>query len=471
MSRIPEDSEASIVLVGKVSFLRKPVMAFVRLLEARELGDVLSVPLPVRFIFILLGPEDGTSDFHEIGRSISTLMSNVDFHNSAYQADTKRDLLRSIKTFLDSSIVLPPGQLEDPNLLKSLTSFQKDVAKKKRSDEILQKMEESKHEINPLDRTGKYFGAVWGDIKRRYPKYLSDLKDGLNLQCLGAIVFIFFAILSPAITFGGLLANKTNNAMGVSETLIGSAAGGMISYVFLGQPLLILGMTGPNVVFEEALYNFCESNQVDFLSTRVWTGFWIAFIAIIFAMFEGSALILKFSRFTEEIFSILISLIFIIETFKKLGKTFEAHPLHSFEDQVYTCITNAMPNSNADNDVTSTNNIKFSNLDEAFNETNYEELHTHLDEKDFSECINMPNTALMSTLLCLGTFVLAMALRKFRGSNFLRSSVRRLIGDFGVPISIVVFVLVAYAADDVYTDKLNVPDAIAEGALRIRYKH
>ena len=60
---------------------KTPVMAFVRLSEARDMGEVVSVPLPVRFIFILLGPEDVTMDYHEIGRAISTLMSNHDFHN------------------------------------------------------------------------------------------------------------------------------------------------------------------------------------------------------------------------------------------------------------------------------------------------------------------------------------------------------------------------------------------------------
>ena len=81
MNRIPDDAEASIVLVGKMNFLKQPVMAFVRLSEAREMGEVVSVPLPVRFIFILLGPEDSSMDYHEIGRAISTLMSNTDFHN------------------------------------------------------------------------------------------------------------------------------------------------------------------------------------------------------------------------------------------------------------------------------------------------------------------------------------------------------------------------------------------------------
>lgn len=45
------------------------------------------------------------------------------------------------------------------------------------------------------------------DIRRRYPKYLSDIKDALTPQCLAAIIFIYFAALSPAITFGGLLSN------------------------------------------------------------------------------------------------------------------------------------------------------------------------------------------------------------------------------------------------------------------------
>ena len=58
---------------------------------------------------------------------------------------------------------------------------------------------------DPLKRTGRPFGGMINDIKRRYPQYLSDIKDALNTQCLATIFFIYFAALSPAITFGGLL--------------------------------------------------------------------------------------------------------------------------------------------------------------------------------------------------------------------------------------------------------------------------
>ena len=75
LRRIPRDAEACTVLVGCLDYLDKPAMAFVRLAERQVLENLTEVPLPVRFVFILLGPE-GTMDYHEVGRSLSTLMSN-----------------------------------------------------------------------------------------------------------------------------------------------------------------------------------------------------------------------------------------------------------------------------------------------------------------------------------------------------------------------------------------------------------
>lgn len=63
-------------LLGSVDFLEQPTMAFVRLQEAVELDSVLEVSVPVRFLFVLLGPPSTNMDYHQIGRSISTLMSD-----------------------------------------------------------------------------------------------------------------------------------------------------------------------------------------------------------------------------------------------------------------------------------------------------------------------------------------------------------------------------------------------------------
>lgn len=63
----------------------------------------------------------------------------------------------------------------------------------------------SKPSDEPLRRSGRLFGGLIRDVTRRYPQYVSDLRDALNPQCMAAIIFIYFAALSPAITFGGLL--------------------------------------------------------------------------------------------------------------------------------------------------------------------------------------------------------------------------------------------------------------------------
>lgn len=60
----------------------------------------------------------------------------------------------------------------------------------------------------PLRRSGRLFGGLIRDVTRRYPQYLSDLRDALNPQCMAAVIFIYFAALSPAITFGGLLGER-----------------------------------------------------------------------------------------------------------------------------------------------------------------------------------------------------------------------------------------------------------------------
>lgn len=65
--------------------------------------------------------------------------------------------------------------------------------------------ESEEEEEDPLKRTGKPFGGLFNDLRRRYTKYWSDIKDGINLQVVSTFIFIYFACLSPAITFGGLI--------------------------------------------------------------------------------------------------------------------------------------------------------------------------------------------------------------------------------------------------------------------------
>lgn len=70
---------------------------------------------------------------------------------------------------------------------------------------------------------------------------------------------------------------------------------------------------------------FCKANDMEYLTGRVWIGFWLIVIVIVMVAFEGSFMVRFVSRFTQEIFSFLISLIFICETFIKLARVRHGH--------------------------------------------------------------------------------------------------------------------------------------------------
>ncbi|KAM8730861.1 anion exchange protein 2b isoform 1-T1 [Acanthopagrus schlegelii] len=447
LEKIPENAEATVVLVGSVDFLEQPTMAFVRLQEAVELESVLEVPVPVRFLFVLLGPPTTSMDYHQIGRSISTLMSDKQFHEAAYLADDRQDLLNAINSFLDCSIVLPPSEMGGDELLRSVARFQREMLRKREAQEVKllakepKSLEEKealltplKKSDDPLRRTGRPFGGLIRDVQRRYPKYLSDFKDALNSQCMAAVIFIYFAALSPAITFGGLLGEKTEGLIGVSELIVSTAVQGVIFCLLGAQPLLVVGFSGPLLVFEEAFYSFCKANHMEYLTGRVWIGFWLIVIVIVTVAFEGSFLVRFVSRFTQEIFSFLISLIFICETFIKLGRIFKEHPL------------------------------KRCSLDNNTEGASAENITLMLDNNTQPVTVKVtgePNTALLSLVLMAGTFFIAFYLRKFKNSAFFPGRFRRIIGDFGVPIAILIMVLVDYSINDTYTQKLSVPSGFS----------
>ena len=79
-------------------------------------------------------------------------------------------------------------------------------------------------------------------------------------------------------------------------------------------------------------------------------------------------------------------------------------------------------------------------------------------EGDVTEAVRRePNTALLSTLLMFGTFFVAYFLRAVKGSHFLGRMPRKALGDFGVPIAIVIMVLVDMMMEETFTEKLKVP--------------
>lgn len=451
-----DNMEASVVLTGVLDLLQKPVVAFVRLSDTVVMESVLESSVPVRFVFMMVGPSSSEVNYTQVGRAMGALMADWVFSLEAHLAQTEKDLNMAIADFMDCSIVIPPTEIQDKTMLESIVDFQKKMLRERLrpidtrlifGDAAADAAPEGPKE-DPLARTGYPFGGMVKDIKRRYRHYLSDYTDALNPQVLAAIIFIYFAALSPAITFGGLLADKTERMMGVSELMVSTSIQGIIFCIVAAQPVLIIGFSGPLLLFEEAFYAFCKAQGIEYIVGRIWVGMWLIVIVVVVVAVEGSFLVRFISRFTQEIFSILISLIFIYETFAKLMKIFKTHPLILNYEHL--------------NDT----------LDNPFHPVVKEHIEVHPDGnvtvKELEVERAYPNTALLSMCLMFGCFFIAYFLRQFKTGTFLPGPIRRLIGDFGVPIAIFFMIAVDISIEDAYTQKLVVPKGIEVTNPKVR---
>ncbi|CAI5437465.1 unnamed protein product [Caenorhabditis angaria] len=480
LKKLPAGVEASNVLIGEVDFLTRHVCVFVRLKNANQLGDLTEVPVPTRFIFLLLGPTGHAQQYREIGRAIATLMADEIFHDVAYGARDTDDLLDGIDEFLDQVTVLPPGEwdpnirIEPPNKLPSQEKRKQlgkellveESAEKPHAKKVIEEEEENAHGNDPaLKRTGKLFGGLILDIKRKAPHYISDFTDAFNMQCLASICFMYFGLLAPIVTFGGLLEEATHQRMAAMENLFGGALCGVIYHLFAGQPLTIVGSTGPVLVFETIVYDFCHRFGIQYLSFRFWVHVWTAVILFIMVVTDASSLVSYITRFTEESFATLIAVIFIYEAIMKLVKIkgqldVIEYSRNAVEGNCF-CIPNVgKPTVSHERAI---HYIEQHKLTIPHNSTFIDVAKAGLSDCrgiggafGGDSCFPLYDKLLMSILLTIGTFFLATTLKKMRNSCYFPSRVRQTLSDFAVMIAIVSMTLVDILVG-VNTPKLNVP--------------
>ncbi len=343
--------------------LENPCVIFVRLARAVNLGAPDGIP--TRFFFFMLGPSGDAGRHLDTLASVARLMSDDEFRYDATRARDRGELLRALDRYCDRTTTPTPAT-EEP--------------------------------LTGLEYTGRFAGGLMADIRRRAAVYASDFRDGMHRKCVSSSLFLFFALLTPAVTFGGVMAVQTGGQIGAVEMIVATAFCGIIYALFAGQPLIFLGGTGPLLVMTYILYQLCEDFGVPFLPGYAWVGIWSAIFILILAVTDASCLMRYFTRFTDEIFVVLISFIFIYEAIHWLVRVFQ----NSAESGQY-------------------------------------------------------DKPLFSLLLTLGTFFIATNLSRMRRSRLLRSNFREFLSDFGPTIAVLMMTLVTLWLRGIPLDALDVP--------------
>ncbi|KAL7492705.1 hypothetical protein ACHAWT_001775 [Skeletonema menzelii] len=269
-------------------------------------------------------------------------------------------------------------------------------------------------------RSGQGWGkGIVADVKRTILTHWKAEMTNLNGKVIATSFFLYFACIAPAVTFGAIYGKATNNYIGTVEMILATAWCGIVYSLIGGQPMMINGGTGPVLAFSEILYKVSKSMDVPFLSLNAWIGIWVSIYMFIGAFIDLNRVIVLCTRFTDEIFSFLISLIFIINA---VGSPFsDVGVIHYFD-------------------------------------MNHKSHGPYDDLPYYSHWAS----ALLSLIIFIGTTQVAFLLRKFKFSPFLPNQAwRNTMTDFAVVISILIWSLIGNSFADIPIEKLNVPSKFA----------
>ncbi|XP_011609196.2 sodium bicarbonate transporter-like protein 11 isoform X2 [Takifugu rubripes] len=365
-------------------------------------------------IFILAPPRTkSTKTAIELGRTFATMFSDISFRQRLLETKTQEEFKQELLSYRQklSTVQEKPVEEEeedsDPRRGKALQC--KDFLK-----------------------AGK---GVYRDLRRRLPLYPSDFTDGLTgkdrclLKYTTTAIFLYIAILLPAIAFGSLNDESTRGEIDVQKTIVGQSIGGVIYALFAGSPLVIPLTTAPLAIFISVIRGICDDYDLDFDSFYACIGLWNSLFLILGGLFNVSLLMKLFKRSTEEVIALFISIAFVGDAVKGTVKIFQ----HFYHGPTLTTTNSTLVFQQLEGILNQTNNQTGNGL----GEHGQADGHTLVFlPQSLVECTReMP---ILCLLLMLGTLWLGYTLYLIRRSPYLNDKIREVVSDCALPISVVI---------------------------------
>ncbi|XP_054597975.2 solute carrier family 4 member 11 isoform X6 [Nothobranchius furzeri] len=380
----------------------------------------------VRYVILILAPSKmkSTKTAMELGRTFASLFSDISFRQKLLETKTQEEF--------KEALVFQRHQLTAAN--------QEPVA--------LGKKEVAPRSHKPL-KCKDFFRAgrgIYEDLCRRLPFYPSDFTDGIVgsnktlLKYMTTAIFLYIAILLPAIAFGSLNDESTRGEIDVRKTIIGQSIGGVIYSLCAGSPLVIPLTTAPLAIFISVIRGICDDYNLDFPAFYACIGLWNCLFLILGGIFNVSLLMKLFKRSTEEVIALFISIAFVVDAVKGTVKIFHRY-YHS-----PTLANRSIEDFPQGGDLLGGNSSK-AVLGSVFNTF----------PESFIQCTR--ERPVLCLLLMLGTLWMGYTLYQFKRSPFLHAKVREVLSDCALPISVLLFSFIgSYLFSDIELPVFKVHD-------------
>ncbi|CAN9515187.1 unnamed protein product [Ophioblennius macclurei] len=369
-----------------------------------------------RYVILILAPPrtKSTKTAIEVGRTFATIFSDISFRQKLLEAKTQEEFIEELiqqRQRLSAPSEKPAEEEEDES----------DPRKGKPP------------KWSDFFKVGK---GVYTDLRRRLPLYPSDFTDGITgkdrclLKYTTTAIFLYIAILLPAIAFGSLNDESTRGEIDVQKTIVGQSIGGVIYALFAGSPLVIPLTTAPLALFISVIRGICDDYNLDFDSFYACIGLWNSLFLILGGLFNVSLLMKLFKRSTEEVIALFISIAFVVDAVESIVKIFE-----EYYHGPILATTNSTVVLQQINEILE----KESNLSASTHHNATAVLSHGSVILPKSLVLSSKEMPILCLLLMLGTLWLGYALYLIKRSPYLNSKIREVVSDCALPISVLIF--------------------------------
>ncbi|KAK9477074.1 HCO3 transporter family-domain-containing protein [Lipomyces japonicus] len=175
------------------------------------------------------------------------------------------------------------------------------------------------------------FRGMKNDVSKRLPFYAADWTvDAWNYRIIPATIYMYFANVLPAIAFALDMFSKTHNSYGVNEVLLASVLGAILFSVFAGQPLCIVGVTGPISVFNYTVYEIMVPRGTPYFQFMCWVCLWSMIMHFAIAITNGVNGLRFVTKFSCDIFGFYVAFIYLQKGIQVLTRQFDKSDIEGF---------------------------------------------------------------------------------------------------------------------------------------------
>ncbi|CAH8491336.1 unnamed protein product [Schistosoma haematobium] len=378
-------SEACTVICGLIEFVKSPILVLLRLNKTIQRSCISEVDIPVRFIFIYVGPQNDELNYAELARIFAVMMTNDTFRLCVYDSISVDDIIKGIDNFMQDSFVMPLSRHYNANALAGMTrqieAYRKETVcerdgdrrpkgsftvrklteqsqnnlvngsyvpsslnLKQQADNIIKQDSDklpvptnetdtpkiSKRKIFLRDFCPPFIELSRG-IRPWIKRMPGDYKDAVRKEnfsiVFGSVLFIYFVNLSPSITFAALLNTQVDPSYTVTLTLLAVGVFLIIFTILSGQPLAIIGISAPMYIVESSLVSVSRSTGVDFKQLRFWSAFYCSIFGFIFVGCNMSGIAKHIRRSVEEVYNSFIGFFFLLKALFTMFLLIPAKPV------------------------------------------------------------------------------------------------------------------------------------------------